>query len=318
MTYNEFKTKWLGKGIDYDMAYKNQCMDCYRMYVKEVLNVPQSPPVAGAKNVWDTYLPEYFDRIPNTPDGVPEQGCIAIWGHATYGHIGIADSADKQYLTCFEQNWTEGGTAKDGQGVTELRRHTYVNVLGWLKPKQKESSIYRGYDLSNNDSMKIAVDKLCDILDGKYILQTEHSKIITELDAKSTESAQIYGKEKSILEEKIRTLEEIIKQLQDTEHSWSDTADVLERKLAAVLGEFAKVGVLISIESDEAVMVGAISQYLTQIEANAGELLNLSSKLKTANTTIAKLNQIITDLKKKETAFRTVNLPGLIIKFYKK
>lgn len=130
MTYEQFKKKWLGKGINYDGAYGNQCMDVYRMYVKEVLGYPQSPPVRGAKDVWATYLPKYYSKVPNTPDGVPPQGAIAIWGHGTYGHIGVVDSADKQYLTCFEQNWVE----MDGSGVTELRRHNYKNVLGWLIP----------------------------------------------------------------------------------------------------------------------------------------------------------------------------------------
>lgn len=140
MNYQEFKNKWLGKGIDFDGSFGNQCMDVYRMYVKEVLGIPQSPAVQGAKNVWDTYLSAYFDRIPNTPEGVPVQGDIVIWGMNPYGHIGICDSADTQYLTCFEQNWSEGGTTRDGQGVTELRRHTYTNVLGWLHFKSQEET----------------------------------------------------------------------------------------------------------------------------------------------------------------------------------
>lgn len=129
MTYQEFKNKWLGKGINYDGAYGNQCMDVYRMYVKEVLGCPQSPGVTGAKDVWNTYLPQYFDRIANSPTGVPQQGDIVIWGMNPYGHIAICDSATTSTLTCFEQNWTES----DGSGVAEIRKHNnYNNVLGWL------------------------------------------------------------------------------------------------------------------------------------------------------------------------------------------
>jgi surface antigen len=131
MTYEQFKNKWLGKGIDYDGYYANQCMDVYRMYVKEVLQAKQSPSVKGAKNVWDTYLPEVFDRISNTSTGVPKQGDVMIWDVGTYGHIGIVDSATQTKFTTFEQNWTEG----NGSGVTELRTHYYKNVLGWLTPK---------------------------------------------------------------------------------------------------------------------------------------------------------------------------------------
>lgn len=134
MTYLKFKKKWLGKGIDFDGAFKNQCMDIYRQYVKEVFGIPQSPAVKGAKEVWTTYLPQYFDRVANTPDGVPEQGDVVIWGHGQFGHIAICDTADKQFVTSFEQNWVE----MDGSGVTELRRHNYTNILGWLKFKGGE------------------------------------------------------------------------------------------------------------------------------------------------------------------------------------
>lgn len=134
MTYKEFVAKWKGKGINYDNFAGAQCMDVYRMYVKEVLGCPQSKPVTGAKDVWTTYLPEYFDRIANTPTGVPQQGDIVIWGMAPYGHIAICDSATTSTLTCFEQNWTE----LDGSGVSEIRRHgNYNNVLGWLRFKKQ-------------------------------------------------------------------------------------------------------------------------------------------------------------------------------------
>lgn len=137
MNYIEFKNKWVGKGIDYDGSYGNQCMDVYRQYVKEVLLCPQSPPVQGAKNVWDTYLPEYFERIANSPTGVPQQGDIVIWGMNPYGHIAICDHASTSTLTCFEQNWTE----LNGSGVTEIRLHgNYNNVLGWLRFKKPITS----------------------------------------------------------------------------------------------------------------------------------------------------------------------------------
>lgn len=128
MTYSEFVKKWIGKGIDYDGKFGYQCVDVYRMYVKEVLGVPQSPPVVGAKDIWDNYLKEYFDRIENTIEAVPQQGDVIIWSVGSYGHIAICDSATKNSFTSFEQNWVE----LNGTGVTELRTHNYNNVLGWL------------------------------------------------------------------------------------------------------------------------------------------------------------------------------------------
>lgn len=334
MTYNDFKAKWLGTPINYDNAYGAQCMDVYRMYVKEVLNIPQSPPVKGAKNVWDTYLPEYFDKISNTPDGVPKQGCIAIWGHGEFGHIGIVDSADKQYLTCFEQNWTQGGTSNDGKGNSEIRRHNYSNVLGWLKFKAPASSDYKGYDLNNADSMKIAVDCLVDLQNGQLVRKTDVDQIIKDGNQKLVDAATTYEKEKAVLTTKIGTLEESLQKLQDTEHTWADVADIYQRKLKAICEEANRNGIQIAVETDENTLVTTLHDYFTLSKADKNFVDIVSTKfsllspesvieaLESAQKnkdTIETLNKQIVALKKKETAFKTINLPGgIIIKFYKK
>lgn len=141
ITFEQFKTKWIGKGINFDGAYGNQCMDVYRQYVKECLGCPQSPVVTGAKNVWNTYLKDYFDRITNDPNDLtlmPQNGDIVIWNVGNYGHIAVCESATGTTLTCFEQNWTEG----DGSGVSEIRKHSnYNGVLGWLRFKKQETDI---------------------------------------------------------------------------------------------------------------------------------------------------------------------------------
>ena len=130
MTYKQFKDKWIGKPVDFDNFYGAQCVDVYRMYCKEVLDIPQSPSVKGAKNIWTTYLKEHFERISNTPLALPKQGDVIIWDVGTYGHVGICEKATLLTVTCFEENWTE----LDGSGVSEIRRHNYNNVLGWLSP----------------------------------------------------------------------------------------------------------------------------------------------------------------------------------------
>lgn len=334
MTYNDFKAKWIGNPINYDNAYGAQCMDVYRMYVKEVLNAPQSPPVKGAKNVWDTYLPEYFDKVVNTPDGVPEQGCIAIWSVGEFGHIGIVDSADKQYLTCFEQNWTQAGTASDGKGVSEIRKHTYANVLGWLKFKAPVSLDYKGYDLSNPESMRVAVDCLVDLQSGQLVRKADVDKIISDGNQKLVDAATAYGNEKAILTTKIGTLEESLQKLQDTEHTWADVADKYQRKLKAICEEASRNNIQIAVETDEDTMVATLHDYfsLSKTDRNFVETLGAKYSLlspeaviealdasQADKNTIDSLNKQIIALKKKETAFRTINIPGgIIIKFYKK
>lgn len=334
MTYNDFKAKWIGNPINYDNAYGAQCMDVYRMFVKEVLNVPQSPPVKGAKNVWDTYLPEYFDKIINTPDGVPEQGCIAIWSVGEFGHIGIVDSADKQYLTCFEQNWTQAGTANDGKGVSEIRKHTYANVLGWLKFKTPITPMYKGLDLSNRESMEACVDVFIDLQQGLLVRKADVDKIINDGNQKLVDAATSYGNEKAILTAKIGTLEESLQRLQDTEHTWSDVADKYQRKLKSICEEASQNGIQIAVETDENTLVATLHDHFTISKADRNFVEILASKYaqlspeaviealdasQVDKNTIETLNKQIIALKKKETAFRTINLPGgIIIKFYKK
>ena len=79
MTLQEFISKYEGEGIDVDGFPKDnpyQCVDLYRAYVKEVLGFPQSPPVVGAKDIWDTYLTSHYTRLDNTPTAVPQAGDI--------------------------------------------------------------------------------------------------------------------------------------------------------------------------------------------------------------------------------------------------
>jgi len=130
ITPDTFFGKYDQKGIDFDNYYGFQCMDLYRQFVKECFGFPQSPPVAGAKDVWDTYLPEYFNRILNTIDAIPIKGDILIWGIGVgpYGHIAVCKDAQQLELTSFDQNWPVGS-------LCHFQKHNYTNILGWLRVK---------------------------------------------------------------------------------------------------------------------------------------------------------------------------------------
>jgi len=150
MTYKKFKKKWLGKPIDWDKKWGAQCVDAYRMYCHEVLKLPQSPLVKGAKNIWDTYLKVHFTKIKNTKQGMPKQGDIVIWSIKKYGHVGICDKATLNTVTCFEQNWKE----LDGSGVMEIRQHHYKGILGWLTP-----NVYNTDDMTQDEKRALSVIK---------------------------------------------------------------------------------------------------------------------------------------------------------------
>jgi hypothetical protein len=131
MTLEEFIKKYTGKYIDWDGVYGAQCVDLYRFYCKEVLEVPQSPPIPGAADIWNNYLTAYFDKITNTPEGVPTKGDVMIWSKNTgggYGHVAIFYDGTVSKFRSFDQNWPTGSPC-------QLVSHYYKNVLGWLRPK---------------------------------------------------------------------------------------------------------------------------------------------------------------------------------------
>lgn len=132
ITYQEFKNKWLGKAIDWDKNYGAQCVDVYRQYCNDI-GFKQSPPVVGAKDIWNTYLKTDFDKVENTPTGVPPQGCVLIWGTVVgqYGHVAICDKATTKSFVSIDQNWP----VDNGNGVLHEVTHNYNGLLGWLIPK---------------------------------------------------------------------------------------------------------------------------------------------------------------------------------------
>jgi len=129
MTLQQFVDKYNGKLVDYDGAYGGQCVDLYRMYVKEVLGLAQTPLVVGAKDIW-TNETKGFEKIANTPTGVPSVGDVMIWGakYGPYGHVAIVTSADVNRFTCFSQNDPSGALC------AYKNYATYGPTLGWLHP----------------------------------------------------------------------------------------------------------------------------------------------------------------------------------------
>jgi CHAP domain len=131
MTFDEFIAKWTGKGCDFDGKYKDQCVDLYRMYVKEVVGGLQSAPVVGAADIWETYNKDTFTRVENTRDGIPPKGSVIIWGrtYGPYGHVGIAIEGTTSSFKAFSQN-------DPSNSLPSIKTYrSYKGVLGWLIPK---------------------------------------------------------------------------------------------------------------------------------------------------------------------------------------
>ncbi|MCI8655244.1 MAG: CHAP domain-containing protein [Clostridia bacterium] len=139
MFLNEFINKYNNQKIDFDGAYGAQCVDLFRYYCREVLELPIQPVgVKGAKDFWSNYdkdvvLQDAFDRIANTPEFVPIVGDVAVFYNETHGHISICtgENSDTKVFESFDQNYPYGSACKRVS-------HNYSNFYGALRPKAQE------------------------------------------------------------------------------------------------------------------------------------------------------------------------------------
>ncbi len=138
MTLEEFVSKYRGRKVDFDGVYGAQCVDLFRFYNLEVLQINQPKGVAGAKDFWTNYdadqnLKTNFVKIPNTPEFVPKAGDVMIWGsqYGQWGHVAIVGgkAADIRCFEAFGQN-DPLGTA------CQIKQYNYRGVLGVLRPKK--------------------------------------------------------------------------------------------------------------------------------------------------------------------------------------
>lgn len=136
MTFDTFIKTYLGKKVDYDNAYGGQCVDLFRQYLHDVLGLSQPKGVVGAADFWTNYstdevLYKNFDKIPNTPTGVPQKGDVMFWNKRAgggFGHVSIFIEGDVTGFTSLDQNFPT-------LSLVTKTKHTYTNVLGWLHPK---------------------------------------------------------------------------------------------------------------------------------------------------------------------------------------
>jgi len=230
MNYQEFKRKWIGKAIDWDSHWGAQCFDVYRQYCKE-LGFAQSPPSEGAKDIWGNFLPECFIKIANTPDGVPQEGDVVIWGIiiGPYGHVSIFDHGDNKSFVSIDQNWPVDG----GKGVLHEVTHIYRGVLGWLRPIIKEVS-----EISDEQKRILAflgdategkVREAMGALADKQRLEVENESLRKLSDGLATSNTE--------LSQKLDTSEKLVASWQSKYESANKSLDKLQSEMTAVAKE---------------------------------------------------------------------------------
>lgn len=135
MQLDEFVNKYLGKKVDFDKTFGAQCVDLFRQYCYEVLDLPHTGGVDGAKDLWEKYddLPLEklcFEKILKGPI----TGDVVIYGATKtnkYGHVAIVlANMPGRDLLLFEQD----GFKQDG---AKIKIRNIDNLLGYLRRKEK-------------------------------------------------------------------------------------------------------------------------------------------------------------------------------------
>ena len=127
ISLTQFIKKYLGTKVDFDGKFGPQCVDLVRQYYSEVLDVPQFPPVEGAKDIIKN--PGKLKVIKEDALADYSSGDVLIWGASRtnqYGHVAILVSIyNTKYFIVLEQD----GFKQDG---CKLAFRSRENLLGGL------------------------------------------------------------------------------------------------------------------------------------------------------------------------------------------
>ena len=130
MTLTQFIKQNLGSKVDFDGNFGSQCVDLYRQYCADVLCVPQSPAVDGAKDIIDN--PGTLKVTRDSALADYSRGDVLIWGATSsnkYGHVAIlVEIYNTKYFIVLEQD----GFKQDG---VKLAFRSRENLLGCLYKK---------------------------------------------------------------------------------------------------------------------------------------------------------------------------------------
>lgn len=184
MNLNLFITKYNGKTIGYpEGSYVGECLSLVKQYMKEMYGF--SPPPSGSNSAygyWSNFpkpLGDYFTKIPNTLEFIPQAGDIAIWNTKAgngYGHIAIVTEATQTKFKSFDQNW--------GGKHAHIVEHDYTNVVGFLRPKENMPETIQ-VPKEDFERLVTKATKLDEIEKVGYVLKPEYDKKVAELTAEN-------------------------------------------------------------------------------------------------------------------------------------
>ena len=251
ISLDEFIEKYKGKSVGYpnDNYFKGECLSLVKWYIKEVFGIdPPASGCNGARCYWSIFpspLDSIFEKVPNRPDLVPKKGWVAVWDGSVgggAGHIGIVadDKATKSTFNSFDSNW--------GSKTAQIVTHNYNNVYGFLVPKGNNmSDMYNGYDLSNRESMKVAVDVLVRVQKGEFVEKSKLDELVKIKTAELSSKISDYEKQIKILNTQIETLKKDVASLNDELEKCSQEVpgqedlekdyEITGRKITKIIGD---------------------------------------------------------------------------------
>ena len=159
---------------------------CYDLITKWCQTLGLKPP--RTLYAYQIFSQDYqqFEKIKNEKDNHPEAGDIVVFSKAyngTAGHTAIATGEGKTEGK--SSDWFEAFSQNDPVGSPSvLKKYLYDYVLGWLRPKReyiKIDNYYRGIDLNNLESVRVAVDTWHQVaVERLFIKKEDHERLIKE------------------------------------------------------------------------------------------------------------------------------------------
>ena len=212
MTFKDFLSQYNGQSnVGNTTINKGQCVGLVAVWI-DALGLPHV--WGNACDLFANADEQFFDKILNTPDAIPQAGDIIVWSakfNGTVGHTGIATgTGDTKSFEAFVQNDPLGSNCH-----IKAYNNNYFAVTGWLRPKSTQLDS-QTIILQQSDAF-IAICTKLNLPANKDIVLAELDKLITMQDAVMQKDKQIQDAQTQItnLGTTLSQKDTELKQLQD-------------------------------------------------------------------------------------------------------
>lgn len=247
ITKEEFIQKYIGKYVDIDGAYGNQCKDLFSAYNTQVVGNPNYVP-GDAWQLFDNAPSEYYDKIKAT-DGTPMRvGDVPIWKQSFggRGHVGVATEIGSYTFKALSQNYPKvtkldaKGKVLENGSPCNISEFSYGNLYGWLRPK-KFATIEDMKTLHDFTVDGMPADERIEAL--KNQVRQKNDIINSPTDGIAAKQRQIEERDR-ILDQKRARIEELEKEneeLKKNQNGGNDESDA-QKKLDTVKQAWKTIG----------------------------------------------------------------------------